>query len=101
MKVFLALFVVFILASCVPNTQVAEVPSTVGYYNYSANLNNLAESRKAACDKDDACKEPAPITEQDVLALITQARNQMQAKGMTVIGIEADKTRIWFTKPVE
>jgi len=100
MKYLVVLSLLFMVA-CVPNTQVADVPETVGYYNYGENLNKIVEARKAECEKDEACKEPAPITEQDVLVLITQARNHLRSQGMTVIGIEADKYRIWFSKPVK
>lgn len=99
---YLLLLVPFLLVfACVPNQQVAEVPSTVGYYSYGPLMQKVTEARKAECDKSEECKEPAPLTEQDVLAVITQSKRYLESNGMSVIGIEAEKARIWFSKPVE
>ena len=98
---YLCIVPLLLLFACVPTQRVQEVPTTVGYYNYGKNMQQVMEKRKAECDKNEECKEPEALTEQDVLALITAVKNQLQVDGMTVIGIEADKTRVWFEKPVE
>ena len=97
---YLCIVPLLLLFACVPTQRVQEVPTTVGYYNYGKNMQQVMEKRKAECGDVENCV-PDPLTEQDVLALITAVKNQLQVDGMTVIGIEADKTRVWFEKPVE
>ena len=97
MRVFLVFLSLLFLVSCV-GTQVAKKDTTVGFYSYQPVLQKIAEKRKAECEADKECKEPQSLTQEEVLGIITGAKNHLEKNGMTVIGIEADKYRIWFEK---
>ena len=101
MKYLIFVILSAFIVSCVPTQQVQEAPSVVGYFNYSPSMQKVIDVRKANCAKTEGCEDPAPLTEQDVLGLITQIRNQMESEGATVIGIESEKSIIWFSRPIE
>ena len=74
--------------------EVKDVPSTVGFFNYGPAAQGILDARKAEGNEE-------PFTQDEILQLITKARDELKAAGLTVIGIEASKSRIWFSKPIE
>jgi hypothetical protein len=97
MRVFLVFLSLLFMVSCV-GTQVAKKETTVGFYSYQPVLQKIIDNRKAECEADEACKEPKALTQEDILGLITWSKNHLEEQGMAVIGIEAEKYRIWFEK---
>ena len=87
------LFLLLFLFAC-NGVEVKDVPSTVGFFNYGPAAQKILDARKAEGDEK-------PFTQEEILQFITRARNEIEAAGLTVIGIEAAQTRIWFSKPIE
>ena len=92
MKKYLLLIPFLFLFAC-NGMEVKEVPSTVGFFNYGPAAAKILEARKAEGNE-------APFTQEEVLSLITQVKNELEGAGMTIIGIEAEQSRIWFKKPM-
>jgi hypothetical protein len=93
MKKYLLLLPVLLFFACNTANVQKEVPSTVGFFNYGPAAAKILEARKAEGNEE-------PFTQEEVLSLITQVKNELEASGLTVIGIEAQQSRIWFKKPM-
>ena len=100
MKHFIVFFVcLFVAAGCVPvaSNTVDAAEKVVGYYQYQPLLEQLTAARVAACEGVEGCV-PEPISEQDILRVVTEVRNRMETEGARVIGVEPAGARIWFEK---
>ena len=92
----LCALVLVVVAGCIP---AAKVPNrtVVGYFDYRPTVQKVVDARAKECEGVEGCV-PGPITEQDVLGVITGVKRQMESEGAQVIGVEASEGRIWFQK---
>ncbi len=95
MKKWVCILPLFLILACNGMEVSDAAPSSVGFYNYAPLAQKILDTRK-----EEGVEAPA-LTQDEVLSLITNVKNGLEDRGMTVIGIEAEKARIWFSKPIE